>query len=124
MSLPPPATVQKLQTALHTKAKESPDYAVGRIRIRDFRRRCRRIPDQPLPTLRCAAARLLHPRRARLGIFPHRPRSVLEHQRLPVALRGGHFAGLLLHFRRAVRLAGLRQRTAVGSALPTATPLG
>ena len=26
MSLPPPATVQKLQTALHTKAKESPDY--------------------------------------------------------------------------------------------------
>ena len=26
MSLPPPPKVRKLQTALHTKAKESPDY--------------------------------------------------------------------------------------------------
>ena len=26
MSLPPPPTVEKLQTALHTKAKGSPDY--------------------------------------------------------------------------------------------------
>ena len=26
MSLPPPPTVEELQTALHTKAKESPDY--------------------------------------------------------------------------------------------------
>ena len=38
MSLPPPATVEKLQTALHTKAKESPDYRFYALYDKVYRR--------------------------------------------------------------------------------------
>jgi retron-type reverse transcriptase len=38
MSLPPPLTVEKLQTALHTKAKESPDYRFYALYDKVYRR--------------------------------------------------------------------------------------
>jgi RNA-directed DNA polymerase len=38
MSLPPPPTVEKLQTALHTKAKESPDYRFYALYDKVYRR--------------------------------------------------------------------------------------
>ena len=38
MSLVPPATVEKLQTALHTKAKESPDYRFYALYDKVYRR--------------------------------------------------------------------------------------
>src|SRR5215468_5262251 len=38
MSLPPPPTVEKLQTALHTKAKNSPDYRFYALYDKIYRR--------------------------------------------------------------------------------------
>src|SRR5512135_686657 len=38
MSLPPPLTVEKLQTALHTKAKGSPDYRFYALYDKVYRR--------------------------------------------------------------------------------------
>ncbi len=38
MSLPPPPQVRKLQTALHTKAKESPDYRFYALYDKVYRR--------------------------------------------------------------------------------------
>jgi hypothetical protein len=38
MSLPPPPKVEKLQTALHTKAKESPDYRFYALYDKVYRR--------------------------------------------------------------------------------------
>jgi len=38
MSLPPPPTVEKLQTALHTKAKGSPDYRFYALNDKVYRR--------------------------------------------------------------------------------------
>ena len=38
MSLLPPPTVEKLQTALHTKAKESPDYRFYALYDKVYRR--------------------------------------------------------------------------------------
>src|SRR4051794_41863584 len=38
MSLPPPPTVEKLQKALHTKAKESPDYRFYALYDKVYRR--------------------------------------------------------------------------------------
>jgi len=38
MSLPPPPTVEKLQTTLHTKAKESPDYRFYALYDKVYRR--------------------------------------------------------------------------------------
>jgi RNA-directed DNA polymerase len=38
MSLPPPPTVEKLQTALHTKAKEAPDYRFYALYDKLYRR--------------------------------------------------------------------------------------
>src|SRR5438309_11084477 len=38
MSLPPPPTVEKLQTALHTKAKGSPDYRFYALYDKVYRR--------------------------------------------------------------------------------------
>jgi hypothetical protein len=38
MSLAPPPTVQKLQTALHTKAKGSPDYRFCELYDKIYRR--------------------------------------------------------------------------------------
>jgi RNA-directed DNA polymerase len=38
MSLPPPRTVEKLQTALHTKAKEASDYRFYALYDKVYRR--------------------------------------------------------------------------------------
>ena len=49
MSLPPPIKVGKLQTALHTKAKNSPDYRFYALYDKLYRRDVLELGLRPLP---------------------------------------------------------------------------